>query len=144
MVAVLSSPIIGADKKEKIINAVMRTQLQPLTYSFIQLLIRKTRESNLFEIMRAFIEQYNKLKGIHLVKLTTATAVSEEMKDSIVKKVKADSGVAHIELETFVNAALIGGFKLEMDGNLVDATVLRDLQDMKKQFAENIYMHKIR
>ena len=77
MVAVLSSPIIGADKKEKIINAVMRTQLQPLTYSFIQLLIRKTRESNLLEIRRAVIEQYNKSKGRHLGKLTTATAVSE-------------------------------------------------------------------
>jgi len=31
-----------------------------------------------------------------------------------------------------------------MGGNLVDASILRDLKDVKKQFANNEYIHSIR
>ncbi|RYD76977.1 MAG: F0F1 ATP synthase subunit delta, partial [Sphingobacteriales bacterium] len=86
----------------------------------------------------------NELNNIHQVKLTTATAISDELKAAIVAKVKADTGLERIELETLVKDELIGGFKLEMRGNLVDASILRDLNDVKKQFANNEYLHSIR
>ena len=140
----LSSPVIGAEKKGKILDAVLNGKVSPLTLSFIQLLVRKTRESNLNEIVKAFLEQYNDLKQIHHVKLTTATSISQELQDMIVQKVKSDTGVEYIELEAVVQEELIGGFKLEMRGNLVDTSVLRDLKDVKKQFADNIYVRKMR
>jgi F-type H+-transporting ATPase subunit delta len=143
-VSLLKSPVIASDKKEKIISAVIGSNVSTLTASFLQLITRKNRESNLPEIVKAFIEQYNELKEIHLVKITTATPISDELKETIVSKVKSDTGVKNIELETVVNEELIGGFKLEMRGNLVDTSILRDLKDVKKQFADNIYVHKIR
>lgn len=143
-VALLKSPVINSDKKEKIISAVLAGKISTLTNAFLQLLARKTRESNLPEILRAFIEQYNELKQIHHVKITTAVPMSDSLKNEILAKVKADAGVQNIELETAVKEELIGGFKLEMRGNLVDASILRDLKDVKKQFSENIYIHKIR
>jgi hypothetical protein len=39
-----------------------------------------------------------------------------------------------MELETEVDEKLIGGFVLEFNNNLVDASILRDLKDIKKQF----------
>lgn len=143
-VQVLKSPVISSDKKEQILNAVITGKVSNLTFQFVQLLTRKSRENNLLEIINAFITQYNDLKNIHQVKITTATPMSDELKNSILAKVKTDAGVEHLELEEKVDADLIGGFKLEMRGNLVDASVLRDLKDVKKQFADNIYMHKIR
>ena len=143
-VSLLKSPVIGSDKKEKIISAVLTGKVSALTSSFLQLLTRKTRESNLVEIVKAFLEQYNELKQIHHVKFTTAAPISDELKEAIVKKVKSDTGVENIELETQVMEELIGGFKIEMRGNLVDTSILRDLRDVKKQFAENIYVHKLR
>lgn len=143
-VNLLKSPVIASDKKEKIINAILGGKIGNLTAAFIQLLTQKTRESNLPEIVKAFIEQYNDLKNIHVVKLTTATPISDSLKNAIVSKVKSDTGLEHIELETAVKDELIGGFKLEMRGNLVDASILRDLNDVKKQFANNEYIHSIR
>ena len=143
-VQVLKSPVISADKKEQILNAVITGKVSKLTYEFVQLLTRKSRESNLVEIINAFISQYNELKNIHQVKITTATPMSNELKNSILAKVRTDASVEHLELEERVDADLIGGFKLEMRGNLVDASVLRDLKDVKKQFADNIYIRKIR
>jgi F-type H+-transporting ATPase subunit delta len=63
--------------------------------------------------------------------------------DVIKKKVQAGSD-KHIDLESAVNADLIGGFVLESDGNLYDASVLRDLNDIKKQFTKNIYVAAIK
>ena len=143
-VAMLKSPVINSDKKEKIISAVLDGKISTLTNSFVQLLARKTRERNLPEIVKAFIEQYNELKQIHQVKITTAVPMSDGLKNAILAKVKADAGVNNIELETVVKEELIGGFKLEMRGNLVDASILRDLRDVQKQFADNIYIHKLR
>jgi len=142
--AVLRSPIIKPEKKEKIIEAVTLNQVGKLTSAFIRLLVRKGRELNLSEIVDAFITQFNTIRNIHPVKMTTAVAVSEELKNSILEKVKASSTMKTIELETIVDEDLIGGFVLEMGGNIVDASILRDLKDVKKQFMDNQYVHKLR
>jgi F-type H+-transporting ATPase subunit delta len=142
-VALLRSPIISSDKKDKIIDAIIGSKVSKLTMLFTNLLTTKTRESNMPEIVTAFIEQYNKLKNIQTVKLTTATAISEELKQSIVAKVRSSTSTA-VEIETSVKEELIGGFKLEVGGTLIDASILRDLNDVRKQFLNNEYIHNIR
>ena len=143
-VLMLFSPIITADKKYKIVNTITEGKISKITQTFIKLLCSKNRESNLPGIATSFIEQFNKIKGIHKVKLTTAVQVSDEIKNSFIEKIKAATDIKIIELESKVNEELIGGFTLEMDGKLVDASILRDIKDVKKQFANNDYIHKLR
>jgi F-type H+-transporting ATPase subunit delta len=114
------------------------------TSLFIQLLVRKTRESYLPEIVKAFHEQYNKLKDIHPIKITTAFPMSSEAEQVILDKVRSSSSIQNIELETDIDEAIIGGFKLEVGGKLVDASILRDLNDVKKQFRSNEYIQQLR
>jgi F-type H+-transporting ATPase subunit delta len=142
-VALLKSPIVKADKKDKIITAVLSDKLNKTTLLFIQLLTSKSRESYLPEIVTAFLTQYNELKNIQTVKLTTATPISEELKQSIVAKVR-NANTSSVEIETKVNEALIGGFTLEVGGKLIDASIARDLQDVSKQFLNNDYIQAIR
>ncbi|MFC4263286.1 ATP synthase F1 subunit delta [Ferruginibacter yonginensis] len=142
-VTLLRSPIITSDKKNSIINAVAGANVSQITNLFITLLTSKHRESNLPEITTAFIEQYNKLNNIQTVKLTTAVPVSDDIKQNIVQKVKGNSNYS-IELQTAVKEELIGGFKLEVGGTLVDATILHDLNEIKKQFLNNEYIYNIR
>ncbi len=142
-VLLLRSPVIKADKKDKIIDAVLEGKVSKLTSLFIHLLTAKTRESNLPEIVTAFLEQYNILKNIQTVKLTTATPISDELKNSIVAKVKSSTTTA-VEIETSVKEELIGGFKIEVGGRLIDASILHDLNEVKKQFLNNEYIHNIR
>ena len=140
----LRSPVIKADKKQSIIDAVTNGKVNAITAAFNKLLVIKGRESDMPEIIDAFVEQYNTLKGIHKAKLTTAVPVSEELKNAIVAKTKAEAGLLNVELETIVDSSIIGGFLLEYNNNLVDASVLRDLKDIKKQFNKNIYIQNIR
>ncbi len=143
-VALLDSPIIKADKKEKIVAAVINGKVNKLTDSFIQLLIRKGRETNLPEIADTFIDQFNAIKGIRKVKITTATAISDAAKKSIVEKANAASGVNSIELETVVKEELIGGFILETENRLVDASISRDLREVKRQFLKKDYTSSLK
>ncbi|MEJ7769515.1 MAG: ATP synthase F1 subunit delta [Chitinophagaceae bacterium] len=143
-VNLLKSPVIKADKKAQIMDAITKDKVGVLTASFNQLMIAKGREETLPEIAEAFIDMYNSIRGIHKVKLTTAQPVSEELKNSIVDKFSIDTPMQQIELEAVVKEELIGGFVLEFNNNLVDASISRDLKDIKKQFSENIYIQKIR
>ncbi|MEN9381165.1 MAG: synthase subunit delta [Bacteroidota bacterium] len=142
-VNLLRSPIIKADQKNSIIDAVTKDKVSALTNAFTVLLVKKGRESDLPEMATAFIEQYNALKGIHQVTLTTAVEVSDVLKKSIEDKVKAENKFATIELTTKTDEALIGGFVLEFDNNLLDASIARDLKDIKKQFLHNEFVEKI-
>ena len=142
-VSFLASPIIKADKKLAIIIAVANGNIGELTTAFIKLLVVKGRESDLYEIAKAFISQYNEIKGILTVTLTTAVAISDELKQSIQAKVNSSQSSGSVELETKVNDKLIGGFVLEFDNKLVDASILRDLNDVKKQFLQNNFVAAI-
>lgn len=142
--SLLRSPIIKADKKQAIFDAVLGGKLGSLTRSFVKLLTDKGREGNLAEITASFISQYREMKNISTVKLITAAPVGEQVKEDIRQKVAAAMPGKTVEMSTEVRQELIGGFVLEMGDRLVDASIRRDLADIRKQFLQNLYIQNIR
>jgi F-type H+-transporting ATPase subunit delta len=143
-VLMLKSPIVTADKKQAILNALTNGRISNLTASFNTLLIRKGRETNMPEVIDAFIAQYKVHKKIRVVKLTTATAVSEEMKNSIVSKVKGMGEMNNIELISIVDPSIIGGFILKIGDQVYDTSISNELNNISKQFQNNDYIYKVR
>ena len=141
---VLKSPIIPADKKMHVLEQVTAGKIHPITGMFLKLLITKNREANLPEIAGAYQERYNQIKGIHRVKITTAIPVGENVIAELIKKLKQDKNIERVEVETAVDPKLIGGYKMQMEDFLMDNTISRDLNDVKKQFMNNDYLHRIR
>src|SRR4051812_44160452 len=75
----LRSPVIPGAKKMAVVKQLLEGRnVSDLTQAFVNLLVTKGRESNLQEIASAFQVQYNELKNIRTVKLTTATAVAAD------------------------------------------------------------------
>lgn len=143
VVTLLKSPIIKADKKQKIMGAILEGRVSATTIIFINLLISKGREANIPEIAVAFDNQYNLINNIRKVKVTTAVALDAATLDVIKQKIAAGN-TGKIALETAVNPDLIGGFVLEAGDNLFDASIQRDLKDIKRQFNQNIFVPNIR
>ncbi len=139
-VSLLRSPVVNADKKEKIFLAIFGGKVNTLTEKFITLLIEKGRESFLPEMTGSVISQYQQIRKIKKVRITSAVPLEPEMENAINAKVNKAIPGYHVELETAVKQELIGGFMLEMDDTLFDATIQRDLKDIRKQFLENIYV----
>ena len=140
----LRSPIVSSDKKLAAINAVVSKNVGPLTEAFAKLLVNKNREGELPEIIEAFINQYKEQKGVHTVKLTTAVAISDAIKNQLVEQVKKTSGLQNIELETTVDPNIIGGFVLQTGDKLVDASIAYDLKQISRQFENNDFVYKMR
>ncbi len=140
----LRSPVVNSDIKAKVVNSVTEGKISQLTKAFTTLLISKGRESNLPEVATAFVDQYKKLKGIHTVTLTTATAVSDEVKAQLIAQVKQTSDMQNIELETKVDESIIGGFILQTGDKLLDASIAYDLKDIAKQFENNDFVYQVR
>src|SRR6185503_17167209 len=136
-VNLLKSPVIKADTKKKIVHAVTKGNIGEMTSAFNALLITKGRESVLPEMVTAFIAAYKKHKHIQVVKLTTASPVTEAVKEAIIAQVKKTAGFQHIELEEKVDPELIGGFVLQAGDKLIDASVAYDLRAIARQFENN-------
>ncbi len=140
----LRSPVVKADAKIKAVNGVTTGKIGPLTQAFTELLINKTREVVLPEIITSFVNQYKQHKNINEVKLTTALAISEEVKNAIVEQVKTTGNIQNIELETIVDPKIIGGFVLQTGDKLVDASIAYDLKEIAKEFDNNDFIYKVR
>ncbi len=142
--ALLKSPVVANEKKNSVLKKVLGSNVSELTMAFLSLVVTKNRDQNLPEIVEGYIDQYNHLNGIHKVKLTTAVNLTDELKNSLTQKIKQETGFGKIELELKTNADLIGGFILEYHNNLVDASALKELREIKKQFQTNQYVQNIR
>lgn len=142
-VQMLRSPIIKADKKFAILQAILGDKIGPLTTAFIKLLTAKGREFFLPEMTTAYAKQYKELKHINTVTLTTAVGIDDQLKQNIHDKIVASLKGEAVELHTQVDASLIGGFTLEVGDKSFDASIKRDLNDIKAQFTKNLYIADI-
>jgi F-type H+-transporting ATPase subunit delta len=143
-VMLMKSPIVKADAKYTVVQAITAGKIDGITEGFIKLIIQKGREFFLEEIVGAFIAQYKIYNKINDVKLTTAMALDEEIKNNIKSKISAQFQGMTIDLSTEVDEGLLGGFILEANNNVFDASIIRDLKDIKKQFLKNEYIPDIR
>lgn len=142
--AFVHSPVISYDKKKNILSSLFDGKLSKLTLLFLQLLVTKHREFHLPSIVDSFLSQYKSLKEISTIKVISAQPLEKEVQDKIVKIASSSNiGFKNIELESVIDASLIGGFILEMEDYVYDASVKNQLFRLKKAFAENLYESKI-
>lgn len=144
--AVMVSPVIRGDQKEKIFAAIFGDKVAPLTTSFFNLVFKKGREVAIREIMEAYMDLYRAHHNIQKVEITTATPVDPEVHQQILESMKKVEGYANMKFDVSpkVDPAIVGGFVLQVGDNLFDASIRHDLQVIKKQFVENMYVQNIR
>ncbi len=142
---VLRSPVISGEKKLAVVKAVLRDhKLNEITNAFMSLLVQKGREMFLPDISHAFIAQYKTMKNIRTVKLTTAAPMADAVRDGIVSKISSYMpGNNTIDLETVVDESLIGGFVMEVEDRLYDASVRKSLNDVRASITDNSYKSKM-
>jgi F-type H+-transporting ATPase subunit delta len=139
--SMLQSPVIYSDKKLSIFKQLFEGKIQGLSMHFISLLINKGRESLLSSICTAFIEQYKVIKKIKTARILSAT----ELDETELNKIK--SRFAHwlkpgevMDLSQKVDASLIGGFVLEMGDQNYDASIKRQLAELKDNLYDKSYI----
>lgn len=140
----LKSPVVKADTKEKVFNQLFGGKYDEMTMAFLRILLRKGREAQLAEIANEYILQYKVINHISTVKLITAAPLSEDAVKAIHAKILASGATEKtVELVTQVDPELIGGFVIQFEDRLYDASVAHKLGIMKKNFKDNLYISQI-
>lgn len=139
----IKSPIIQAEKKVSIIHKMFDGKYDDLTVKFMAILARKQREPLLPEVTEAFIEQYRTLNKISTAVVTVAQDLSEENKKMIKDKLEK-SGISFetVILEIKKDPSLIGGFVLEFNNYVYDASVAHQLEQIGKNFKGNVFQRQ--
>ncbi|HAH60068.1 MAG: ATP synthase F1 subunit delta [Lentimicrobiaceae bacterium] len=134
----LNNPLIRNERKIKVIHALFKDSLQPLTLKYMELLIRKRRESHLDEISKAFNVLYREHKNIRLVYVSSVVPLEDKTRTEIKNIVAGDSG-ADVRLIEKIDPSLIGGLIIKIDNTLFDDSVRRKLKDLRKEFSSNVF-----
>lgn len=139
--AMLKSPVIYTDKKLAIFEQLFGSRINPLSLQFFKLLLHKGRESSLLMICTAFVEQYKAIKKIRSARIITATELPESELDKIKSRFSfwLKPGET-MEMQQKVDPRIIGGFILEMGDQNCDASVKRQLEEMKDSLYDTSYI----
>lgn len=138
--SLLKSPIVKTDKKKAIFKEVFSNKISPLVNNFLQIVLVKRRESHLADIVKEFNNQYNIIKGITQLTITSATPLTKESQLSIETAIIASgSTLGKVKSTIKVDEKLIGGYKVEFDGKLLDNSISHKLSELRKEINSNKY-----
>ncbi len=100
---------------------------------FLLLCVRNNRAEYLQKISLAYVDLYREAHEIAHVVITTAVPMPEAEIKAITDIVKKRLGAMTLEIEEKINPELIGGFTVEINGLVLDASVKRELNELRLQ-----------
>lgn len=132
---IYKSPIVNASKKKSIIKSIFKGKIDGLSLNFLYLILKKNREPLLGEIIKAADGYVLEIQEITEVVITTATEVTEETLKMIKDKVKSLGQTrTHLDVTHRIDKNLLGGFKVEFEDKVIDASVAHKLKELRRSF----------
>ena len=140
----LKSPIIHGDKKMEIFKIILGGKISELTNAFVSLLISKGREPLLAQICTEFIQQFKNINKIRTAVVTSAQALGETQLTEIRNRFNPWLKPGEtLEIIQKIDASLIGGIIFELDGQQVDSTAKRQLDQMRTNLYDKSYINLV-
>jgi F-type H+-transporting ATPase subunit delta len=128
----LLSPIIFPSKKTEILHKMFEGNIEKISLSMLDLVVRNGRESFIPAIARVFVRNTMRYKGITKSLLITAVKVEPGVRNQITDMIEKVFKTK-VEMEETIDIGIIGGFILRVDDNLVDASLRNKLRKIKKE-----------
>lgn len=133
----LSSPIIKMADKKELFRKQFGEEISHPAYRFIDLVITRQRERFFPSIFRDFISFYKDDAGIKTLIFTTAMKVDEVIKEKLCQ-IFAQKNQSGYELIAREKPSIIGGFMLQIDDILYDASLATELKKLKKELTTQV------
>lgn len=133
----LKSPIVKTDDKIKIINQLFVNKISEHSMRFINIILKKKREFLLDQIAKTFVSLYKKHKNISSAVITTAVAISEDLKNEIITFVKGQTSNS-VELTEVIDKNIIGGAIVRIGDRQLDVSILKEISELKQTFNKNV------
>jgi F-type H+-transporting ATPase subunit delta len=124
----LASPLVKADDKKAVIDRISGEEMNPLMRNFLRLLVDKGRILFLEGIGEQYLSKLRELNQTVLAEVTSAVPLSEAQQQSVREKVQAMTSARQVEIETKIDADLIGGVVIKVGSQVIDASLRGQLR----------------
>jgi F-type H+-transporting ATPase subunit delta len=127
------SPYFSTEEKSEGLDKAV-TGADPIVVNFLKLLIEKHRMPALLRIRRAYDslwEDYNKLLP---VQITSAVELDKQVVKHIGDEISEQTG-RKVELSATVEPDILGGIVVRVGNQVLDASIRRRLELLRKQIA---------
>ncbi len=128
----LRSPVINKEKKKRTLRELLAGKTGETVSAFVLLLASKDRESILGEIVRQFHRLRDERLGILNVTARSAVAFSPEQEKNLGDQIGKSTGKS-VRLKVERDPALIGGFTVQYEDTVWDASVRRQLELLRER-----------
>lgn len=123
----LSNMSLSKRERVAILDRVLRGQTHPYLLNFLKILCERGVLNEYEGCLAAFKTLYNQAHGIVEATVTTAVALDEGQRAHLAAKLGQMTGKT-VELTEKLNASLLGGVLLEMNGQRYDNTLKTRLE----------------
>jgi F-type H+-transporting ATPase subunit delta len=132
---VFANPTIPYEQKKTVLDEIIkRTKVRPVTANFLQILLKNQRLTELAEINVRLTKVLDERAGVVAAQVTTARAVSEDIKGSLYKRLLAITG-KDVRLSFDTDETLIGGMVTRIGSTVYDGSIRNQLQLMGAKLA---------
>ena len=131
----IHSPVLAPQFKSETFQQLFTDAMHPLMINFFRLLALKQRERYLIAIMDLFSVIVDEAAGRLVAQVTTAVPLTSEQAERLIEQLSAYSG-KQVRLETTTDAQIQGGFIVQLDDTVFDASVATQLQRLRQQLAK--------
>ncbi|RQP10132.1 MAG: F0F1 ATP synthase subunit delta, partial [Chryseobacterium sp.] len=98
---------------------------------------RQKRERHLEGIAEAYVEMVEQMRGVQRISLVSATPLSQQNIDEILKSSSLVDHSKSFEIDSTVKPEILGGYILRVGDQQMDASVRSKLNNIKKEFQLN-------
>lgn len=128
----LASRVLGVESRDESLVKIFGGRTSPIVLHFLRLLNRKGRLNHLPPIVAAYDQIVQEHFGRVEVDVLTATPIDEGQLSLIREKLSAALGKQPV-LHPYTDASMLGGLKLRIGDQLIDASVATRLANMRQR-----------
>ena len=121
-IRLLSSPNLSKAERCQILDDSFRGKVHPYLLNFLKILTEKGYMRHFSDCCDAYTLHYDRDNGILRVTAVTAVALSPEQTEKLTAKLAKTTG-KEIALRNRIDPAVLGGVRLDYDGQRLDDTV---------------------
>lgn len=129
----LTSQILPENKREASLRAIFKGRASDLTLNFLLVLNEKGRLDHLGAIVAAYDERLQERFGRIEVDVYTAAPIDDDQAGAIEGRLRDVLGKEPV-LHRYVDESMLGGLRLRIGDQLVDASVSTQLRRMRERF----------
>ena len=133
-IRLLGNLTLPKEQRVAIVDDTLKGSVHEYVLNFLKILVERGAIHEFSECADAYQACYNREHGVVEAEVTTAKPLNERQREQLIQKLQSMSG-KEVVIKEKVDASVLGGVLLQMEGKRYDNTVAHRLNAIKQAMA---------